>query len=181
VAEPLVASPVKTSPSASAIVPVEIDGLPAEIEAFGRRWQRKVEFHMTVIGAARVEEIAAGDPGVRERVAGLLEGRSIGTIEATRELRHVRHPEDPSFETIIVMVRCPALVDVYDDLSGELGTDLTPLPAHVTLYSTDPEDGIGINDQEQLRERAPALSGRDQEELRRAMRFDEVFGTSPQQ
>ena len=38
--------------------------------------------------------------------------------------------------------------------------------------------GIGINDERQLAERAPELSDSDQAELRRAMRFDEVFGDS---
>jgi hypothetical protein len=50
----------------------------------------------------------------------------------------------------------------------------------VTLYSTDPERGIGINDEAQLRERAPALSEEEQQELRRALRFDEVFGAAAQ-
>jgi hypothetical protein len=87
----------------------------------------------------------------------------------------VRHPDEPGFETIVVMVECPALAGVYRDLSAELGRRLSPPPAHLTLYSTDPERGIGINDDDQLRERAPGLSAREQEEVRRAMRFEEVF------
>ena len=68
-----------------------------------------------------------------------------------------------------------------DSVAKELGANLCPLPSHVTLYSTDPKDGIGINNETQLRERAPELSEEEQEELRRAMQFDEVFGPSPQQ
>ena len=98
----------------------------------------------------------------------------------TRELRRVRHPDEAGLETIVVMVRCPALAGVYRDLSAELGAQLAPPPEHVTLYSTDPERGIGINDEQQLFERAAGLSAGEAEQLHRAMRFDEVFGPAPQ-
>jgi hypothetical protein len=174
-------APVQARPGESAIAPVEIDGLPDEIEGLGRRWQRKVEFHMTVIGAARIEMISRGDPAGPERVARLLNGRSVGPIYVTRELRRVRHPDEPGFETIVVMVECRALAGVYRELSARLGAELAPPPAHVTLYSTDPERGIGVNDERQLAERAPGLSEKDKEELRLAMRFDEMFEPPTQQ
>lgn len=125
--------PVVAQPGQSAIGPVEITGLRPRIEALGCRWQRKVEFHMTVIGTSRIERLARADSGIRERVAGVLDGRSVGPIYVTRELRRVRHPERAELETIVVMVACPALAGVYRE-----------------------------------------------EEVRRAMRFDEVFGTSAQ-
>jgi hypothetical protein len=175
VTEPLRDLPVRARSGESAIAPVEIDGLPDVIEALGRRWARKVEFHLTVIGAARIEEVAREDPTVPHRVASVLDGRGVGPIYVSRELRRVRHPDEPGFETIVVMVECPALAAVYRDLSSELGAELAPPPAHVTLYSTDPGRGIGLNSDDQLRDRAPALSAQEQEELRRAMRFGEVF------
>jgi hypothetical protein len=181
VTKPLRDLPVRARPGESAIAPVEIDGLPDEIEALDRRWRRKVEFHMTVIGAARIEEVARQHPAVPDRVARVLDGRGVGPIYVTRELRRVHHPDEPGFETIVVMVDWPALAGVYRDLSAELGGDLARPPAHVTLYSTDPERGIGLNDDDQLRERAPALTAQIQEELRRVMRFDEVFETPAQQ
>ena len=171
-------SAIEVTPGGSAIVPVEIDGLPAEIEALGRRWRRKVEFHMTVLAGSVIEETR----GSWDALAGLLGGRSLSPIRPTRELRLVgRHPQKPGLKTIVVMVECPALVEVYRELSAELGADLTPPPAHVTVYSTDPDDGIGISNEEQLRERAPELGEAEQEEVRRSMRFEEVFGPWSQQ
>jgi hypothetical protein len=175
VTKPLRDLRVQARPGESAIAPVEIDGLPDEIEALGRRWPRKVEFHMTVIGTARIADLAREDRAVPDRVARVLDGRGVAPIYVTRELRRARHPDEPGFETIAVIVDCPALAGVYRDLSAELGKRLSPPPAHVTLYSTDPERGIGLNNDDQLRERAPALNEAEQDELRRAMRFDEVF------
>lgn len=159
----------------SAIAPLEIGGLPATITALGRRWRRKAEFHMTVLAASVIEEVGEGDPRIWEVIRTLLGGRSLGPILVTRDLRHVSHPEKPELETIVLMVRCRALRPLYEELSRELNVKLSPPPAHVTLYSTDPNEGIGIGDRRQLRQRAPALSETVQEQLRRAMRFDEVF------
>ena len=111
--KPLRDLPVQARPGESAIAPVKIDGLPDEIEALGRRWQRKLEFHMTVIGAARIEGVAREDPVVPDQVARVLDGRRVGPIYVTRELRRVRRPDEPGFETIVVMVDCPALAQVY--------------------------------------------------------------------
>ena len=165
--------PLEASPSESVIAPVQIDGLPGEIEALGRRWQRKVEFHVTVLAERVIEERLGGE---WERVAALLAGRRVGPIFATREVLHVRDPARPGLETIAVMVECPGLESLYGELAGAFGVRLAPPPAHVTLYSTDPEQGIGLGDEQQLRERAPALSGEEQEEVRGAMDFDAVFG-----
>jgi hypothetical protein len=173
VARTLPGLPVEVSPGGSAIAPVEIGGLPAEIEALGRRWLRKVEFHVTVL-AESVIEASGGD---WEQVARVLAGGPVGPIYPTRELRRVgRHPDKPGLETIVVMVECPALPELFRELSGELGVEFTPPPVHVTLYSTDPEQGIGISDDEELRKRAPELTEEAQEELRRAMDFDAVLG-----
>jgi hypothetical protein len=164
--------PLVAPPGESVIAPVEIEGLPPEIEALGRRWQRKVEFHMTVLGAIVIE--AAGLPP--DAVAELLGGRRVGPVFVTREMRRVGDRERPGLETIVVMVECPALPALYEELSATFDVRLAPPPAHVTLYSTDPEVGIGIRDEEQLRERAPGLSDSNQEAVRQTMGFDAVFG-----
>ncbi len=159
------------------IAPVRIDGLPADIRALGRTWLRKAEFHMTVLAEAVIEVLGRGDATIWDRGAAVLEGRAVGPIRPTREVRRVRHPQEPELQTIVVMVRCAAMAPLYAALSQALEAKLIPPPAHITLYSTDPTRGIGINDAEQLRERAPALSEEEQEEVREAMSFEEVFGT----
>lgn len=174
VTRPLRDSPVEGRPGESLVAPLRIEGLPPVIEALGRRWRRKVEFHMTVVGRAVIE--ALGAPW--QAVAGVAAGRSMGPICVTRELRRVTQPQRPELQTLVVMVRCPSLETLYEELSATLGAQLEVPPAHVTLYSTDPQQGIGINDQTQLRERAPALSEDEQEEVRRAIDFEAVFGAA---
>jgi HD domain len=159
----------------SLVVPVIIAGLPEEIEVLGRRWQRKREFHVTAASADVIERAGGGRDDTWDRVTRAASGRSIGRIRAREEIRRVRHPDRPDLETLVVMVDAPGLADLHRSLSETLDADLHPPPAHVTVYSTDPTAGIGIDDEQQLGERAPALSADEQDEVRRAMRFDELL------
>lgn len=159
----------------SVIAPLQIDGLPPEIETLGRSWLRKVEFHLTAVPAALIERLASRSPVAWDVVADVASGRSIGPVLVSDDVRAVRHPEEPSLRTLIVMAEAQAISRLYGDLSAVLHESLRPPPTHITLYSSDPQRGIGINDPCQLAERAPALSSRNQEQARRAMSFDEVF------
>ena len=154
----------------SLVVPLVIEGLPEVIEALGIRWRRKREFHLTAI-AARVIEGLDGGEAVWEQVTEVASGRYLGPVIASDEIRRVRDPDGSELETLIVMVRCPGLKDLYRDLSSALRVELTPPPAHVTLYSTDSAAGIGIVDQAELTQRAPPLSVAEQDEVRQATGF----------
>jgi hypothetical protein len=159
----------------SVVVPLAIDGLPAQIDALGTRWQRKREFHMTVVSTSALTAAGAGRDDLWDVATRVLSGRSIGPIEARNDVRRVTRADD-DLTTLIVMVDAPGLIPIYRDLGTALNTAMTPPPAHVTLYSTDPADGIGIDDERQLAERAPELAPDEQAEVRDAMRFAEVFG-----
>lgn len=67
---------------------------------------------------------------------------------------------------------------LYDDIHRSANVRLEVPPAHVTLYSTDPADGIGASSYAQLDELAPPLDQATQAELRAAMCFDRAFRAS---
>jgi hypothetical protein len=159
----------------SLVVPVIIAVLPERIEALGQSWQRKREFHLTAASTAMIEHAGAGRSDAWDRVTRAASGHAVGPITARTEIRRVHHPEKPGLETLIVMVDVPGLVELHRRLSSALGAELQPPPAHVTVYSTEPAEGIGIDDEQQLAERAPPLSPADQDEVRQAMRFDELL------
>ncbi len=150
----------------SVVVPLIIPGLPEEIDVLGRRWARKCEFHLTAISAQTVEGRGGGNWKLVRDVAS---GRSLGPIAAGQEIRRVRHPEKPELHTLIVMAHAAGLDDLYDEMSIALGVSLQAPPAHVTLYSTDPEQGIGIDTADELDERAPSLSRDEQDAVLQAI------------
>lgn len=158
------------------IAPLVIEWLPAQFEALGERWQRKSEFHLTAIASRAIESLERTWPGAWELVERLALDRALGPVAVTADLRRAWHPDKPELRTVLVMVNCPGLDELYDELSAALGMDLSPPPAHVTLYSSDPDEGIGIIDGRELLERAPPLSPDQHRTLRRAMRLDQMFG-----
>jgi hypothetical protein len=166
---------MQVTPGSSVVVPLAIEGLPDEIDALGIRWQRKREFHMTAVPAEPLESAIEDKAELWDRVTRTLSGRSVGPITAGGELRRVHHPERPGVLTLIVMVDAPGLEPLYASLARDLGIEIEPPPAHVTLYSTDPAEGIGIANQQQLHERAPELSEAEQQEVRDAMCFSDVL------
>ncbi len=174
----LTPEPLVVAEGQSVVAPLAIAGLPAYLDALGGRWQRKSEFHLTAIAARVLERLERGRPQVREVVERLALGRSLGPVAISADIRRASHPEKPGLHTLIAMADCPGLSQLYRELSAELKVELSAPPAHITLYSTDPDDGIGVVDRQELRERAPALSAFEQDTLRRAMRFDEVFGSA---
>jgi hypothetical protein len=158
---------------ASVVAPLIIDGLPERIEALGLSWKRKAEFHLTAISVAKLTPAGADPWPLVTRVAS---GRALGPITVRPEVRRVAHPDKPGLRTLIVMADAPGLTSLYEDLSAALDVRLTPPPAHVTLYSSDPFDGIGLDDERELAERAPPLSAAEQAEVMEAMGFARVFG-----
>ena len=166
---------MNVTPGSSVVVPLTIEGLPEEIEALGTRFKRKREFHMTAVPAELLERAGGDESEIWQRATRTLSGRSVGPITAGTEVRRVHHPERPGVLTLIVMVDAPGLPALCESLSRELGVQIEPPPAHVTLYSTDPAQGIGIADQRQLSERAPELTEAEQREVRSAMCFSDVL------
>jgi hypothetical protein len=169
---------------ASLVVPLRIGGLPGEIVALGQPWQRKVEFHLTAISARKLAQAGAGRDDLWAVVRRVASGRLIGPVVVGEEIRRVSHPEKPGLRTLIVMARADGMAELYRDLSAALAVPLHSGPPHVTLYSSDPAEGIGIDDAQELATRAPQLPEHDQRAIRVAMSFDEVLfddgGISPE-
>lgn len=170
---PLTPDPLRITESRSVIAPLTIAGLPAGVEALGQRWLRKSEFHLTAVAERALD---LGPPRLRRAVERLGRGRALGPVTVTPDVRRVSHPDRPELRTLIVMVECHGLATFYRELSVELGIELEPPPAHVTLYSSDPNVGIGIIDARELIARAPPLRREQQHAVREAIRFGEVFG-----
>jgi hypothetical protein len=156
-------------PGQSLVVPLIIDGLPESISALSRRWERKREFHLTVLAERRLAEVAGDRDDMWDRVIRAASGRALGPVLRTDQVRLVTHSERPELRTIVVMVRCDGIEDLVEEISQAIGKPIPVPPAHVTVYSSDPAQGIGITDQGELAERAPPLTEAQQAEVRRAL------------
>jgi hypothetical protein len=171
--QPLVDEPLILTDQDSVIAPVHIVGLPPRLAALGRNWQRKDEFHLTALTRARVVRWGGDDTAWKSAVA-MAVGRSLAPVLPTDELRTVADDRS-SLQTVIIMVQCAALADLFRDLHELAGLRLPCPPAHITLYSTDPAKGIGLGDRTELEALAPGLDEVSQRILRDAMSFADTF------
>lgn len=171
---PLRSAPLSGGGDSSIVAPLQIDGLPPEIELGEQGWQRKQEFHLTAISRSAFFG-ARGSRDDWKHAEQLAVGRTVDPVLPRRELRVAHDPEHPGLSTVILMVDCPALAPLYDELGRRLGIALPLPPAHVTLYSTDPAEGIGLADDAELQQLAPRPDPAAQEQLQHALRLSQVF------
>jgi hypothetical protein len=159
---------------ASVLVPLNLFGLPAEVDVLGERWAVKDEFHVTAAHAPHLAQ-RTGLPleHVAEELAAALEGRRAGPVRVSDELRLVRDGDE---RTLIVMASVDGLADLYVELSGRLGAPLAPPPAHITLYTRPGGEGIGVHDETGLRELTRTLRPREADEVRAAIGHGAVLG-----
>ena len=116
----------------------------------GRRFQPKREVHITLIGkdlGEAVVEAAAQDERVFDRLQQAARAVDWG-YQLTDAWYHVAEgePGGGQAETIIRMADVPGLAEFYRRLGEILGRALEVPPAHVTLYTRNTSEGIGLAD-----------------------------------
>ena len=138
-----------------------IGDLPQEIRFDEKEFVLKDEFHITVLGrshgiseALEKGAVLKGTP-FWKAIENLREEKiEVGSCV---EFRHVvkTYTKEPAHtrESIIVMCHVPALDAFYKKVQKHLGIQISTVPQHVTLYTTDtPESrrGIGIPNHDDL-------------------------------
>lgn len=173
--------PIELNPKSKLlIVPVEIPGSEtwlAEQEIGGKKFEKKPEFHITVIGIKRGQELKklfAERPELEAELNGII--RSFDwrvkvlpekyLIKQDREMvrqlskadkKQRREQDLPEInevremvhrESIIQMAELPAFEDFFEKLRT-MGIDLGEVPPiHITLYTHGDASGIAINSKE---------------------------------
>lgn len=171
--------------SGVASIPLNISGLPVQITVGGKIWYRKPEFHVSAIYVKLIAPQLAATQGIAEEAARdilwkaaerVAHTEDIGAVSVTGELRHAK---DAKQETIVVMCDVEGIVPLYKKLNAHPPAHITPPPTHITLY-TDPEGAIGVPlpSSDDLKKRTRLLEGSELAEVKRAMNFGEVFGSS---
>src|SRR4051794_34481072 len=152
---------------ASVVVPLNLVGFPDRLDGvLGLPWALKDEHHVTAAHAPHLaERVGAPLEHVARELRQAVEGRRAGPVRVRDELRLVRDGEE---RAIIMMVAVDGLTALYEELSGRLGAPLAPPPAHITLYTRPGGEGIGVHDEQMLRDRTRPLTPRQAEEVRAA-------------
>lgn len=124
-------------------LPVEVGSLPDTVTIEGETLQKKSSFHVSLIC---VKDILSKNPGVEQEVldefCAFVKQKNISFVRYTGEFHFVRHEER---KTLVALCEVSNLLEFSEILSRKLGMTLAPQPTHVTLYTLQPDAGIGLN------------------------------------
>ena len=127
--------------------------LPNEVTVNGKNLRRKSEFHVSLMALKHILPfINADDVGVTENnlVQDFLDYQRSALLTEfilTGELRYVQRDER---KTIVAMVSAPKIEDLFEQLREKYEAKIPTQPTHITLYTLQPEAGIGLFSQKEL-------------------------------
>jgi hypothetical protein len=117
----------------------------------GKTFLPKDEVHITIFGSRLSAELAEAmnqDSSLRRRLAAAIQGTDWD-YQVQDEWYHVVDGEE---ETIIRMVAVPPLDDFYRRVERMAGVEIPYRPTHVTLFTYNSPEGIGIASEEEFRQ-----------------------------
>lgn len=110
----------------------------------GHRFERKREFHLTLIGRAGIAQVALRCPGpVEDTLREAFDGCDWTCRTTGRFLLLCDRATEPAARSVIERVQVPGLAVFHQRLSRR-GCTLPLPPAHVTLYTHVQPLGIGV-------------------------------------
>ncbi len=129
-------------------LPIALEGLPETITVGGQALKRKSTFHVSLLC---VKELllkkAATEQTILDQFCFFTKDHDISFIKFTGEFRHAR---DSERQTLIALCEVSSLKEFFTALAGHLGIEIPPQLTHVTLYTLQPELGIGLNSAEEM-------------------------------
>lgn len=130
-----------------ALVNLRLKNLPDTISVEGYTLLLKKEFHVSLICAKKIAVLI--DPENNRKIEAeivelfkeFIKHQPLSDFSLNTELRFV---ELDQRKTVIVMTHVPGLDQFFNMLEKHYGNKLPLQPTHITLYTLQPEVGIGI-------------------------------------
>lgn len=123
-------------------------------------FSQKPELHITLVGRKVGQTLVAADGGkgfVFDAIRELVAQTAWSILRSGRFVQlHKEKPVEGSSETInarsiVELIDLPGASDFFTELSRIVGSEITPPPFHMTIYTnTDPE-GIGVSSESDLK------------------------------
>ncbi len=144
------------------LVNIQLANTPDRIDVDALRLQRKSEFHVSLMSLKRLAPML--DVDETELVRVFLEYQSehdLTDFTLTDEYRLVRRGEKV---TLVVMVDMPEIEGLFEFLRERFKSEFPTQPTHITLYTLQPEVGIGLFSTDEVENEtavvhAPVLEG----------------------
>ncbi len=129
------------------------DGMPKTISVGGYELLLKSEFHISLIKVSYVlGQINASNPQatedeIVELFAQFIKKQPLDTYKPLKQFRFVQLDER---KTLVGVVDVPHINEFFELLRSTYATNIPTQATHITMYTLQPEAGIGILSQEQM-------------------------------
>lgn len=125
------------------VLSVIIENLPEEVLVQGETLRRKSSFHVSLLCVKNLlSENAHLEQVLLDEFCSFVKDTDISFLSYTGEFRLAHDDERKS---LVALCDVRNLTKLFDVLSEKLGIDIPYQPTHVTLYTLQPNMGIGLN------------------------------------
>lgn len=144
-----------------ALVNLELNGLPEAVTVDGYRLLLKDEFHISIMAVHNlasmlpVQKNSDASKALKGHFLDFAEKHNLTDYEITPEFRLV---ERGKMKSVVVMVKMPEVEELFRSLRDVFQFNLPTQPTHITLYTLQPNNGIGILSQKELLNDSKAVS-----------------------
>lgn len=130
---------------------VELNRLPPSVEVNGVTLQLKTSFYVSLLCVKNLiekhgEEIEAK---VLDIFCDFIKNNGVSLEGYKGEFRFAQRETDGR-KTLVVMVNISNLEGFFEELRTKLNIEVDTQPTHITLYTLELDEGIGINGQKDL-------------------------------
>ncbi|TSC71162.1 MAG: Uncharacterized protein G01um101449_90 [Parcubacteria group bacterium Gr01-1014_49] len=133
-------------------LPVEIAGLPESVEIEGETLQKKSSFHVSLLCVKDIlEKHGDLEKKILDFFCAFVKENDVSFVRYSGEFRLAKSGER---KTLVALCEISNLKELSESLGRELGFEIPPQPTHVTLYTLQPDVGIGLNSPADMKEKS---------------------------
>lgn len=129
-------------------LPLELKRIPETIEVDSIILHRKDEFHISLLCVKNIlENLPNAEEQILKSFCEYVQEKNISFVKFTGEFRFAEKEER---KTVVALCEMENLKEFFNRLSAELSVTIPHQPTHVTVYTLQPNAGIGLNSPEDL-------------------------------
>jgi len=129
--------------------------LPDTFEVGGETLLKKDHFHVSLLC---VKNILGVKPDIEDEVlqhfCDFIKGNEIKFEGFTKEFRLAQNDERKS---VVALCKVSNLHEFAEYLTEKIGVTVAPQPAHITIYTLQPNAGIGLNSPEEMEDKSKLI------------------------
>jgi len=133
-------------------LPIEINDLPESILIGGETLYKKPSFHVSLLCVKDIiEKYGDMEEKILNFFCSFVGNNDISFVRYLGEFRFAKNEER---KTVVALCEISNLKELSESLGRELGVEIPPQPTHITLYTLQPDVGIGLNNPTTMEEKS---------------------------